>query len=491
LTWIKSRLRVVRHDASMSAPSQLHHPHSTVSVFDAELIARYDVNGPRYTSYPTAPHFHDRFSEDDLREIARASNEDPIPRALSLYVHVPFCFSPCFYCGCTRIITRDRGRADAYLERLLGEIELTAPLFDSDRCVNQLHLGGGTPNFLDAGQMSRLLEGLREGFNLSDAATREFGIEVDPRYADAETIRMLGNLGFNRISLGIQDFDDEVQRAVNRVQSVEQTRMVIEAARDSGFRSVSVDLIHGLPKQTLARFSKTLEEVIALKPDRIATYSYAHMPERFRAQNQIRADDLPSADVRLALIGQTVETLNAAGYRYIGLDHFALPEDDLSRAQRQGTMQRNFQGYSTHGDCDLIGLGMSSIGHVGRSFHQNARTLQEYCKAIDDGHLPVQRGMLLSDDDLVRADVIQQLMCNGDLDMESFEQKYGVAFRSYFPDELQRLARLQEDGLIEIRPKALYVTPRGRFLLRIIAMCFDAYLGKTSVGSQPSYSKAL
>jgi oxygen-independent coproporphyrinogen III oxidase len=302
---------------------------------------------------------------------------------------------------------------------------------------------------------------------------------------------MLGSLGFNRISLGIQDFDDEVQRAVNRVQSVAQTRMVIEAARDNGFRSVSVDLIHGLPKQTPAKFAKTLEEVIALQPDRIATYSYAHMPERFRAQNQIRANELPDADIRLALIGQTVETLGAAGYRYIGLDHFALPEDDLSRAQRQGTMQRNFQGYSTHGDCDLIGLGMSSIGHVGHSFHQNARTLQDYYKAIDEGHLPIRRGMLLSDDDLLRADVIQQLMCHGDLDMDVFEQKYAVEFRSYFADELRRLAKLQEDGLVEIRPKALFVTPRGRFLLRIIAMCFDAYLGAASTGTQPSYSKAL
>jgi oxygen-independent coproporphyrinogen III oxidase len=491
LTWIKGYGRGMRHDAGMSAPTQLLNPHSTVSVFDADLIARYDINGPRYTSYPTAPHFHERFSELDLREIARASNEDPIPRALSVYVHIPFCFSPCFYCGCTRIITRDRGRADAYLEHLLAEIAMTAPLFDADRCVNQLHLGGGTPNFLDSGQMSRLLNGLREGFNLSDEATREFGIEVDPRYADAEVIRMLGSLGFNRISLGIQDFDDEVQRAVNRVQSVAQTRMVIEAARDNGFRSVSVDLIHGLPKQTPAKFAKTLEEVIALQPDRIATYSYAHMPERFRAQNQIRANELPDADIRLALIGQTVETLGAAGYRYIGLDHFALPEDDLSRAQRQGTMQRNFQGYSTHGDCDLIGLGMSSIGHVGHSFHQNARTLQDYYKAIDEGHLPIRRGMLLSDDDLLRADVIQQLMCHGDLDMDVFEQKYAVEFRSYFADELRRLAKLQEDGLVEIRPKALFVTPRGRFLLRIIAMCFDAYLGAASTGTQPSYSKAL
>ena len=478
----------------MAAQTLIHPQLARAPVFDAELIARYDINGPRYTSYPTAPHFHERFSEDDLRSIAHASNEDPIPRALSVYVHIPFCLSPCFYCGCTRIITRDRSRADGYLEHLLREIEMTAPMFDADRPVNQLHLGGGTPNFLDATQMQRLLEGLKKGFTLSDAPDREFGIEVDPRYCDADTVRMLAEVGFNRISLGIQDFDIDVQRAVNRVQSVEQTAAVIEAARKYGFRSVSVDLIHGLPKQTTQKFAKTLEQVIALHPDRVATYSYAHMPERFRAQNQINAADLPDAATRLALIGQTTDTLIRAGYRYIGLDHFALPEDDLSRAQRLGTMQRNFQGYSTHGDCDLIGLGMSSIGHVGRSFHQNARSLQEYYAAIDDGHLPVRRGMFLSDDDLVRADVIQQLMCHGDLDMQAFEQRYGVAFREYFAAEMLRLANLQKDGLIDILPHGLQVTSRGRFLLRIIAMCFDAYLGNGSAeggAKAPTYSKAL
>ena len=482
---------IARHDARMPAEPLIHPQLARAPVFDAELIARYDINGPRYTSYPTAPHFHERFSEQDLRRIAHASNEDPIPRALSIYVHIPFCLSPCFYCGCTRIITRDRKRADGYLERLVREIEMTAPLFDPDRRVNQLHLGGGTPNFLDDDQMQRLLAALRARFNFSDDAEREFGIEVDPRYADGDTVRMLAEVGFNRISLGIQDFDEDVQQAVNRVQSVAQTRAVIDAARESGFRSISVDLIHGLPRQNTTKFARTLAEVVALHPDRIATYSYAHMPARFRAQNQIKAADLPDTATRLALIGQTVETLGAAGYRYIGLDHFALPGDDLTSAQRQGTMQRNFQGYSTHGDCDLIGLGMSSIGHVGHSFHQNARSLQDYYSAIDSHHLPIQRGMLLNDDDLVRADVIQQLMCHGDLDMDSFAQKYGFQFREYFADEMACLAPLQRDGLIEIMPRSLQVTSRGRFLLRIIAMSFDAYLGSTVERGQPVYSKAL
>lgn len=480
-----------RQHAIMPAPTLIHPQLSRAPVFDAGLISRYDINGPRYTSYPTAPQFHERFSEADLRRIAQGSNEDPIPRALSIYVHIPFCLSPCFYCGCTRIITRDRTRADEYLGRLIREIELTAPLFDKDRSVNQVHLGGGTPNFLDAAQMVRLLDALKAGFNLSDDPDREFGIEVDPRFCDAATVHMLADVGFNRISLGIQDFDADVQLAVNRVQSVEQTREVIEAARKYGFRSISVDLIHGLPKQTTQKFARTLEQVIALKPDRIATYSYAHMPERFRAQNQINAADLPDAATRLALIGQTVATLNAAGYRYIGLDHFALPNDDLSRAQRAGTMQRNFQGYSTHGDCDLIGLGMSSIGHIGRSFHQNPRDLQTYYAAIDSGHLPVQRGMLLGDDDVIRADVIQQLMCHGELDMTDFEQHYGIEFRSYFAAEMERLKALEKDGLIDVGARALQITARGRFLLRIVAMCFDAYLGRAAASGKPSYSKAL
>ncbi|WP_325143770.1 oxygen-independent coproporphyrinogen III oxidase [Dokdonella sp.] len=464
---------------------------ASTQVFDAELVARYDIRGPRYTSYPTAPQFHEKFSEAELRAIVRASNEDPIPRALSIYVHIPFCLSPCFYCGCTRIITRDRRRADEYLGRLLREIELTAPMFDRDRRVNQLHLGGGTPNFLDAEQMIRLLDALRGGFNLSDEPDREFGIEVDPRFADAATVRMLANAGFNRLSLGIQDFDHDVQLAVNRVQSVEQTREIIDTAREVGFRSVSVDLIHGLPKQTTAKFARTLDAVIALRPDRIATYSYAHMPERFRAQHQIKAADLPDAATRLALIGQTVETLAAAGFRFIGLDHFALPDDDLARAQRKGTMQRNFQGYSTHGDCDLIGLGMSSIGHIGRSFHQNARNLQGYYMAIDHGQLPMQRGMLLSDDDVIRAEVIQQLMCLGELDMQAFGRHFDIDFEDYFSSELVRLRSLQADGLVDLPPGQIRVTARGRFLLRIVAMCFDAYLGMAASENKPVYSNAL
>nr|WP_083918859.1 oxygen-independent coproporphyrinogen III oxidase [Rudaea cellulosilytica] len=463
---------------------------SAIPQFDAELIARHDVAGPRYTSYPTAPQFHVGFDELAFRAVACASNEDPIPRRLSLYVHVPFCASPCFYCGCTRVITRDHGKAEIYLDHLYREIELVAPLFDRDRPLVQLHFGGGTPNFLDDMQMSELLESLARQFSFSRDADREFGIELDPRWCGPDYVRMLATHGFNRISVGIQDFDRTVQAAINRIQSVEETRAVLDAARASGFRSTSVDLIYGLPKQTVANFRRTLEQVIELAPDRVATYAYAHLPDRFKAQRRINAADLPSAAQRLELLGLTVEMLTAAGYRYIGMDHFARPNDDLARAQEAGTLQRNFQGYSTHGDCDLIGLGVSAISHVGATFSQNERELRDYYAALEEGRLPIVRGIELDDDDALRADVIQQLMCQGRLDIASVEARHRIDFTNYFGVELERLRIAANDGLVEITPENLAVTPRGRFLLRNIAMCFDAYLhAPAAVAAR--YSRAL
>lgn len=463
---------------------------SATPKFDAEFVARHDVAGPRYTSYPTAPQFRTDFGEASFREIARASNEDPIPRRLSLYAHVPFCTSPCFYCGCTRVITRDRGQAELYLGRLYREIELVAPLFDRDRPLVQLHFGGGTPNFLDAAQMSDLLESLARHFSFSRDPEREFGIELDPRWCGADYVRMLARHGFNRLSVGIQDFDPTVQAAINRIQSFEQTREVLDAARANGFRSTSVDLIYGLPKQAVATFRRTLEQVIALAPDRVATYAYAHLPERFKAQRQIDAADLPGAATRLELLALTVETLTAAGYRYIGMDHFARPDDDLARAQDAGTLQRNFQGYSTHGDCDLIGLGMSAISHVGASFSQNARDLPGYYAALDAGRLPVVRGLELDGDDVLRAAAIQELMCHGRLDLAAFSARQRIDFALYFADALARLHELERDGLVDIAPDALVVTPRGRFLLRNVAMCFDVYLGRPDTNAV-RYSRAL
>ncbi|HET8898869.1 MAG TPA: oxygen-independent coproporphyrinogen III oxidase [Rhodanobacteraceae bacterium] len=457
--------------------------------FDAALIARYDSAGPRYTSYPTAPQFHTRFGEAELRQAIRVSNEEPIPRPLSLYVHVPFCMSPCFYCGCNRIITRDVAKADRYLERLYREIELTADLFDRDRPVRQLHFGGGTPNFLDISRMGELMESLARHFALAHAGAREFGIEIDPRFADAAYVRGLGELGFNRISVGIQDFDPAVQEAVNRIQSIEETRAVLEAARDSGFHSANVDLIYGLPKQSVSGFGRTLDEVIALTPDRIAVYGYAHLPELFKAQRQLNAADLPDPATRLDLLRLAIERLGEAGYLYVGMDHFAKADDELVKAQQNGTLQRNFQGYSTHGECDIVGLGVSAIGRVGDSYSQNARDLTGYDLALDNGRLPIARGIELDEDDRIRRDAINTLMCFDRIDMAAFGARHRLVFSEYFAAELERLAQLADDGLVELDTRTIKVTSRGRLLLRIIAMCFDAYLH--SEDAAPRFSRTI
>jgi oxygen-independent coproporphyrinogen-3 oxidase len=455
---------------------------------DAALLARYDVQGPRYTSYPPAPRFGSGFDAGAFAAAARASNDDPIPRRLSLYVHAPFCLSPCFYCGCARIITRDPAKAESYLVRLHREIELVAPLFDRDRRAVQLHFGGGTPNFFDVRQMSDLVECLERHFGFAPGPVFEAGIEIDPRSAGRAYIEAMGRLGFNRISIGVQDFDPAVQAAVNRIQSVEETRAVIDAAHDSGFRSVSIDLIYGLPKQSVPTFRETLDRVLELAPDRIVAYGYAHLPSRFRAQRQIRSEDLPDAHERIALLELTVRTLTASGYRYIGMDHFARAGDDLASAQRHGTLQRNFQGYSTHAACDLVGLGMSSISHVGHSYSQNARDLTGYYAALDAGRMPVARGLVMSEDDIVRADAIQQIMCHGVIDVGAFEARHGLEFDAYFARELNGLSGFVADGLVEIDPGRIAITPRGRYFLRNIAMVFDAYLPD---GTGQGYSRTI
>ena len=457
--------------------------------FDPALIARYDDHGPRYTSYPTAPQFRRDFDERALRTVIRTSNAEPIPRPLSLYVHIPFCTSPCFYCGCNRVITRDIDKADRYLERLYREIELIAPLFDRDRLVQQLHFGGGTPNFLDLPRMRELMESLARHFSFSQARSREFGIELDPRFADGDYVRGLAELGFNRLSVGVQDFRDDVQRAVNRIQSVAQTREVLESAREAGFASTSVDLIYGLPRQTLAGFEQTLAEVVGLAPDRIAVYGYAHLPELFKGQRQIDASQLPDPATRLALFGRALALLGEAGYVYIGMDHFAREGDELVRAQRDGTLQRNFQGYSTHGHCDIVGLGVSAIGRVGDSYCQNAKDLIGYYAALDAGRLPIARGLALDEDDLIRRDLISQLMCHGELDTVEFGERHRLIFAEYFAPEMQRLAQLAGDGLVTLQMPCIRVTARGRLLLRNIAMCFDAYLHREAHATR--YSRTI
>ncbi len=482
LIWIKADGDRLQDTAPMSS----HAPRPPR--FDAELIARYDVAGPRYTSYPTAPQFHDAFGDADLRAAAKLSNEDPIPRDLSLYVHVPFCFSPCFYCGCTRIITRDRGKTEQYLAHLYREIEFTAPLFDRDRKVVQLHLGGGTPNFLDVPQMRELMNVLGSHFSLSSAGEREFGIELDPRSADPGYVRALADMGFNRLSVGIQDFDPAVQLAVNRIQGIEDTAALLNAAREAGFRSTSVDLIYGLPRQTPESFARTLDTVIALEPDRIAAYSYAHLPQIFKPQRQIDGSDLPDAASKLALLGLTVDKLTAAGYVYIGMDHFARPLDELSRAQRAGTLQRNFQGYSTHAECDILGLGLSSISRIGGTYHQNAKDVLAYYAALDQGRMPVKRGIELNHDDHIRRDLINALMCQGEVDTAAFALRHGIEFDKYFADAIRRLSGFEADGLVAWQGPTLRITAAGRLLTRQVAMQFDAYLAPAR---EPRFSRAI
>ena len=451
------------------------------TVIDAGLLRRYDRPGPRYTSYPAAPHFSTDFGEEALRACVRESNGDPIPRPLSIYVHVPFCQSPCFYCGCNRIITRDRSRAEAYVERLRREIAMVGSMFDRDREAIQLHFGGGTPNFLSPAQLREVVDTLRHHFRVSDRDDRELSIEIDPRTLSPADVGELGAIGFNRASLGVQDFDPRVQQAVNRVQTVEETLAIVEACRRAGMRSLNIDLIYGLPRQTLEGFGTTLDTIVSARPDRLAVYGYAHLPGLFKAQQRIDAADLPSPEGKLALLELAIRKLTDAGYVYIGMDHFALPDDELARSQARGTLHRNFMGYTTHADSDLVGVGVSAISHVGTSYSQNARDLAAWQKAIDEGRLPVCRGMRLSVDDELRADLIQRLMCQAEIPVAGLERRYAIDFASYFRDDLARLAPLVDDGLVRIEADRIVATSRGRLLLRNIAMCFDRYLARTGV----------
>ena len=454
---------------------------------NAELIRRYEGHGPRYTSYPTAVHFHTDFNEQSYRRAALLSNSVRV-RPLSMYVHIPFCEHPCFYCGCNKIITRNRAHANQYLRRLYGEVELQGALFDRSRVIRQLHFGGGTPTYLTMEQLSGLFDQLGRHFNIDRSDQREFSIEIDPRTLQEESLSALAALGFNRISLGVQDFDTDVQRAVNRLQSTEQVAHSVAQARALNFRSVSFDLIYGLPLQTVASFGKTLDSVIQMRPDRVAAYGYAHMPRLFKAQRAIRAEQLPDSETRLQLLELTVERLTSGGYVYIGMDHFALPDDDLARALRDGSLHRNFQGYSTHGDCDLIGLGVSAISAVGDCYSQNRKLLSAYYQALDERRLPVERGIGLSMDDVVRRDVIQRLMCKGELAIDDIEARYALDFNDYFARELRALQPLTADGLVTRQHASIIVTERGRALLRNVAMVFDAHL---QPASSPQYSKVI
>jgi len=444
-------------------------------VFDPEIISRFDVNGPRYTSYPTADRFVEAFGADAYQLWLGKRNIGAISRPLSLYFHIPFCNTICYYCACNKIITKDHGRSAKYLRYLAKELALQRSCLEgSDQEVAQLHWGGGTPTFLSHDEMRQLMAETRKHFTLSDGG--EYSIEVDPRKVDAATVALLAELGFNRMSVGVQDFDADVQQAVNRIQSEEETCAVIAAARGAGFRSVSIDLIYGLPKQSVAGFGRTLDKVITVSPDRVSIYNYAHLPSLFKPQRRILEQDMPSADARLRILALAIRRMTDAGYIYIGMDHFAKPEDELATAQRQGRLHRNFQGYSTHADCDLLAFGISSISKVGPTYSQNVKTLDEYYDRLDSGTLPVYRGIELNADDLLRRSIIQSLMCHFELSIESIEIAHLIDFKSYFATELEDLRGMVNAGLVHIDEKWITVLPRGRMLVRAISMVFDRYL---------------
>ncbi|AKU67657.1 coproporphyrinogen III oxidase [Ottowia sp. oral taxon 894] len=443
-----------------------------------ELIRRFDVSGPRYTSYPTADRFVEAFGMDDYVRALEQRRQGPaaaaLARPLSIYVHLPFCESLCYYCACNKIITKHHERAAPYLALLRREVELHVQHMGRGAAVSQLHLGGGTPTFLSNEELAWLMDLLRSHFTFQDGG--EYSIEVDPRTVTAERLESLRQLGFNRLSFGVQDFDPDVQKAVHRVQPAEQVFALVASARRIGFDSVNVDLIYGLPKQNPQSFARTLEQVCELRPDRIALYAYAHLPERFKPQRRIIMIDLPLPDAKVSMLASALKTFMQAGYVYIGMDHFALPEDALAIAKRQGRLHRNFQGYSTQPDCDLVGLGVSAIGKVGATYSQNVKTLDEYQYLIDQGRLPVARGLALSRDDILRRSVIMALMCQGEVLFESIELAHLIDFRQYFAAEMEQMREMQQQGLVSISDSSIQVTPLGWFFVRGVAMVFDKYL---------------
>ena len=447
-----------------------------MSAVSPELLRQLDVSGPRYTSYPTADRFVEACAPDNhVRALEqRRAGTAVMGLPLSLYVHLPFCASLCYFCACNKIITNNPARAELYLRYLGREVDLYVARVGAGQAVSQLHLGGGTPTFLSDDELRALMAMLRRSFDLAPGG--EYSIEVDPRTVDEGRLAMLAGLGFNRLSFGVQDFDPAVQKAVHRIQPTEQVFSLVQAARDLGFKSINVDLIYGLPQQTPESFDRTLAQVALLRPDRIALYAYAHLPERFKPQRRIASAELPPASAKMAMLSRALAVFAEAGYVYVGMDHFALPDDALAVAKRQGRLHRNFQGYSTQPDCDLIGLGVSAIGRIGAIYSQNAKTLDDYYDHLNQGRLPVERGLALSRDDLLRRTVIMALMCQGTLQFEPVELAYLIDFRAYFASELEALGPRVEQGLVTISDSGIEVTASGWFFVRAVAMVFDRYL---------------
>jgi len=466
--------------------SQFDTPFSSPLHWNAQLISQYDLAGPRYTSYPTAPQFSDTFTPQDF--VAAVERSNTSQRPLSLYFHIPFCDTLCFYCGCNKVVTNNKGRAEPYLERVEKELAMQAQLFDTQRIVKQLHWGGGTPTFISDAEMTWLMNATRKHFDLIDDDSGEFSVEIHPGRVSASTMGHLRNLGFNRVSMGVQDFDLRVQKAVNRYNTVEDVSSLVTALRAQHYHSISMDLIYGLPLQTQQSFSTTLNQVIDLSPDRLSLFNYAHLPHLFKSQSLINEQELPSAQQKLDILQMSIGILQNAGYVYVGMDHFAKPDDSLVQAQRAGVLQRNFQGYSTHGDCDLLALGVSSISAFGGVYVQNAKNVEQYQQLIDSGERAMIRGFTLSGEDHLRQFVINQLICQFGLDFQEVAKRFGVDPQTHFAEELAELEPMIDDGLLSSDNTGIRVHNAGRLLVRRICMVFDEYLKK---GNQIRYSKVI
>lgn len=447
-----------------------------MSFLNPELLARFDVPGPRYTSYPTADRFVEAFSQADLNQALEFRKQGVGQKngPLSIYVHIPFCESLCYYCACNKIITKHHEKAAPYLRYLTQEVALYTAAMGMGQSVSQLHLGGGTPTFLSDEELGELMAMLKRSFSLT--AGGEYSVEVDPRTVNKERLAFLFELGFNRLSFGVQDFDPEVQKAVHRIQPATQVFALVASARKIGFESINIDLIYGLPKQTPESFDRTLTQVNELRPDRIALYAYAHLPERFKPQRRILSTELPPAASKIDMLSRSMDALMNAGYVYVGMDHFALPEDALAVAKRQGRLHRNFQGYSTQPDCDLVGLGVSAIGRMGGTYCQNAKTMAEYVDMLEHGQLPIVKGLALSRDDMIRRAWIMTIMCQGQIDFASFNEAWLIDVKKYFAPEFSQLESLQTQALVELTEAGLQVTAIGWFFVRGVAMLFDKYL---------------
>ncbi len=453
--------------------------------WDEQLLSKYNISGPRYTSYPTALEFSDSYKTSDYVKCLNSLSKD---KSLSLYIHVPFCQNICYYCACNKIITKNKDKAARYIKSLIEEIRMVASEL-GDNKLRQIHWGGGTPTYLSIAQITEIMEAIREVFDVPNENSTEISIEIDPRAIAIVDIKKLAQLGFNRMSMGVQDFNSKVQKAVNRVQSFEMTRDMIIEARRHGFKSINLDLIYGLPFQTKQTFEQTLNQVLEISPDRISVFNYAHLPNRFKPQRRIDSYTLPSATEKLDIFQYIIETLQNNGYLYIGMDHFAKPDDELAIAQKNGQLHRNFQGYTTHEEYDLIGVGVSSIGSINGQYHQNVRDIDEYYAMLDKKRLPSWRGVLTNKDDEIRKSIIFDLICHFEMSITDLEAEYHIDFQQYFDSELKTLKPFIEDGLVELSSKCIIVTARGRMLVRNICMLFDAYLNELQLIS--NFSKVI